>query len=119
MNYYAWSSDLSQSSGEGKLALMFLNNVHNFTNKKIYCFSNNFNFLYSKKTKNKYLKKKTNNNFFNDYIKIFFGIALLWKFYFLKKKTIYINYLPIWNFFIFLLLPPKTILGPITGNLKK
>ena len=58
MNYYAWSSDLSQSSGEGKLALMFLNNVHNFTNKKIYCFSNNFNFLYSKKTKNKYLKKK-------------------------------------------------------------
>ena len=37
----------------------------------------------------------------------------------LKKKTIYINYLPIWNFFIFLLLPPKTILGPITGNLKK
>ena len=57
MNYYAWSSDLSQSSGEGKLALMFLKNVHNFTSEKIYCFSNNFNFLYSKKTKNKYLKK--------------------------------------------------------------
>ena len=33
-----------------------------------------------------------------------------------KKKVAYINYLPLWNFFIFMLLPPKTILGPITGG---
>ena len=36
--------------------------------------------------------------------------------YFLSKKVIYLNYLPYWNFLIFLLLPPKTIIGPITGG---
>ena len=38
-----------------------------------------------------------------------------------KKKIAYINYLPLWNFFIFALLPPKTLFGPITGgaNFKK
>ena len=34
----------------------------------------------------------------------------------LSKKTIYLNYLPLWNFLIFLLLPKKTLLGPITGG---
>ena len=36
--------------------------------------------------------------------------------FFQKKKIIYIGYLPLWNFLIFLLLPPRVILGPITGN---
>ena len=31
------------------------------------------------------------------------------------NKICYINYLPIWNFLIFVVLPKKTILGPITG----
>lgn len=119
MIYYAWSSDLSTNSGEGKLGLMFLENINHFTNKKIHCFSNNGNFVYSKKTKNLFKENKVKNNFYNNYIKIFYGIFLMWKYYFLKKKIIYINYLPIWNFLIFLLLPPGTILGPITGNLKK
>ena len=52
MIYYAWSSDLSNSSGEGKLGLMFLEDIYNLTKKNIRCFSNNGNFVYSKKTKN-------------------------------------------------------------------
>ena len=28
----------------------------------------------------------------------------------------YINFLPLWNFLIFALVPPGTILGPITGS---
>ena len=28
----------------------------------------------------------------------------------------YLNYLPLWNFVILFLLPPKTLLGPITGG---
>jgi hypothetical protein len=119
MIYYAWSSDLSKNSGEGKLGLMFIENIYNFTKKNIHCFSNNGNFVFSKKTKNTFKDNKLNNNFYNNYVKIFYGIFLMWKYYFLKKKIIYVNYLPIWNFLIFLLLPPKTILGPITGNLKK
>ena len=33
-----------------------------------------------------------------------------------NKEICYINYLPLWNFLIFILLPPKTILGPVTGG---
>ena len=29
-------------------------------------------------------------------------------------RTVYINYLPLWNTPIFLFCPPKTIFGPIT-----
>ena len=31
-------------------------------------------------------------------------------------KIIYVNYLPLWNFILFLILPKRTILGPITGS---
>ena len=34
-------------------------------------------------------------------------------------KTCYINYLPIWNIFLIILLPKKTIIGPITGTNSK
>ena len=37
----------------------------------------------------------------------------------IKKKTCYINYLPLWNFIIFIILPKNTILGPITGTIVK
>ena len=32
------------------------------------------------------------------------------------KRVIYLNYLPLWNFLIFMLAPPRTIFGPITGS---
>ena len=35
---------------------------------------------------------------------------------FQTKKICYLNYLPLWNFLIFLLSPPGTIFGPITGS---
>ena len=46
------------------------------------------------------------------------GIFYLWKIYFKKKdnEICYVNYLPFWNFFLFFFLPPKTILGPVTGG---
>ena len=34
------------------------------------------------------------------------------------RKVIYVNFLPLWNFLIFLLLPPGSILGLITGTTK-
>lgn len=46
----------------------------------------------------------------------FYGIFLIWLNHLKGKKTIYLNYLPLWNFFIFFLLPSKTILGPVTGG---
>ena len=59
---------------------------------------------------------KENSIFNYKYFTPFFGIILCWYYFFQNKKVAYINYLPLWNFLIFFLLPPKTIIGPITGG---
>ena len=100
---YYWASDLRTNTGEGVLANYFLSDI-----KKYY---ENSVLININKNNNKY------NTFYSKYFLNFFGAIKLWNYYFLKKKIIYINYLPIWNFLIFLILPPKTILGPITGSL--
>ena len=101
--FYFWASDLRENSGEGILANKFLADIKKYNKKYILI---NIN------------KKRDNyNTFFNKYILNFFGAIKLWKYYFKGNKIIYINYLPIWNFVIFLILPPKTIFGPITGTL--
>lgn len=61
-----------------------------------------------------FFKKKTLFNY--KYFTPFFGIILCWYYFFQNKKVAYINYLPLWNFLIFFLLPPKTMIGPITGG---
>ena len=101
--FYYWSCDCSKNSGEGQLALLFL--------KKL---SKNYQF--------KQIKFKNNNNSITKkilnykYLIPFIGILYCWKYYFNNKNIAYINYLPFWNFLIFLLLPPKTLIGPITGG---
>ena len=63
-------------------------------------------------------------NLFGRIVEIFFipltGVLYLWFIFLFKKnkKVCYVNYLPLWNFIIFLTLPPNTILGPITGGSK-
>jgi hypothetical protein len=101
--FYFWASDLRENSGEGILANQFLTDI-----KKYY-----------KKSKLININKNIDNynTFFNKYILNLLGAIKLWKYYFKGYKIIYINYLPIWNFIIFLILPPKTIFGPITGTL--
>ena len=101
--FYYWTCDCSKNSGEGQLALLFL--------KK-----------YSKNYQFKNIKFKNNNisiikNLLNyKYLIPFVGILYCWKYYLNNKNIAYINYLPFWNFLIFLLLPPKTLIGPITGG---
>ena len=100
---YYWTCDDSKASGEGRLAFFFKKKLQvNYNLIKI-----NPEFLYRK---NYFFKKK--------YIIPLVGIFFCWKFFFKKKKICYINYLPLWNFLIFLLLPPNTLLGPITGGAK-
>ena len=94
-----WASDYAENSGEGNLARLFTK--------------------YLIKRKNYKIKiNKMNNIKYNKYLSPFIGISYCWKYYFVNKKVAYINYLPLWNFFIFMFLPPKTILGPITGGAK-
>ena len=106
---YVWACDFSKSRGEGLLARNFIFNCSKFTKKKIYINGKSYS-----KLKKKNIHFKT--NLFNNYFNPFLGIFKIWKEHFADKKTIYLNYLPLWNFFIFLLLPKKTILGPITGG---
>jgi hypothetical protein len=98
-----WACDYSQNSGEGKLSILFAkrelkNNCIVFTPKKL-------------------TKKKTLLSIANyKYISPLVGVVVCWFFFLKKQKVCYLNYLPLWNFLLFMLLPPKTILGPITGG---
>ena len=96
--YIGWSCEFYNNTGEGQLARKFINTY--FKDKKVKIITPKFNFILSQ------------------YIYQIFGIFVLWNFYFKGKKLIYINYLPLWNFFIFLFSPPKTIFGPITGSIQ-
>ena len=103
-NYYCWCCDLQSITGEGRLAINFIDKLS--VNNKLYIYT------IQKITKNKIFSKILNYK----YLSPFLGILFCWFFFFKKKNIIYINYLPLWNFFLFILLPPKTILGPITGG---
>ena len=93
---FVWTCDYSDNTGEGKLARLFLNKM----NKK-----DNFYFILNQKKK---IKQK--------YLSTIFGIIYCWKKFLKNERVCYLNYLPLWNFLIFIFLPPKTILGPITGG---
>ena len=93
---FVWTSDYSENSGEGKLARLFVKYLEN---------EEKFSINLSQKRK---LKQK--------YLSTLIGIFYCWKKYINNEHVCYLNYLPFWNFFIFTFLPPKTILGPITGG---
>ena len=108
---YAWANDFTNSRGEGILARQFIKDITKFTKDEIYINGQR----YSKIKKEKlYL----NTNFISNYVKPFIGILNIWSNHFKSRKTIYLNYLPLWNVLIFIFLPSRTILGPITGGAK-
>lgn len=104
IEYYCWACDYNKTSGEGNLARLFVKKKYGVNNTKIFSI------------KSLFLNKTLINIFDYKYVSPFVGIFFCWKYFFQKKKVIYINYLPLWNFFLFIFLPPKTIFGPITGG---
>lgn len=114
---FVWSSDFEEFTGEGLLARSFIKTIHEDKNLTIKVISNTGVYFLNNKKIYTVKKNKYENNFFHKYLKIFFGILLIWIHYFKKKKIIYLNYLPLWNFIIFILLPRNTVLGPITGGI--
>ena len=92
---FVWVCDYSENSGEGKLARLFIKELN---------LQNQFKIILSQK---KIIKNK--------YISTLQGIIYCWNNYLKNEKVCYLNYLPFWNFLIFIFLPPQTILGPITG----
>lgn len=114
INAVVWASDFSPNRGEGILANSFFKEFTKFSNnEKIIIKTFEQKIVYFKKNF-KPLKIIEKNNFFHKYIGPIYGaIYLLLN---RKKKIAYLNYLPLWNFLIFLILPSKTVLGPITGG---
>ena len=113
-----WTCDFRENSGEGKLARLFLRQIYY---KKINLIKiNSPDAKYIIKYGRIFRIKKKNyvnyDKFYYKYIYPFIGCIYSWYFFFKKEKFIYLNYLPLWNFIILLLLAPKTILGPITGS---
>ena len=100
-----WVCDKSENSGEGKLASYFIKDLK----KK---------FITTEIKKPKFKIRLINRIINYKYIIPFLGILYCLKFFFNNKKIYYINFLPLWNFLIFLLLPPNSNIGPITGGAK-
>ena len=102
---YYWVSEISSKSGEGRLAFFFIDHL-----KKKYVPIR----ICRQKSRYKFINKLLNQK----YISPFVGVIYCWIFFLRGKSVSFINYLPLWNFLIFLLLPPSSIIGPITGGAK-
>ena len=103
---YYWASNEKKNNGEGILARNFLHLIRrNFKNYRLQPLNS--------------FKKMDQNTFFYKYILPLLAILILWKHFFLKHKISYINFLPAWNIILILLLPPKIILGPVTGSINR
>ena len=111
---FIYSCDSAHYRGEGILANSFKDILKKiFKDFKITFYTPEHNFFYFKKNN---LKKKLNHSFFYKYCAPLWGIFKVWQYHLKGNKTAYLNFLPLWNIFLFLFLPQKTILGPITGG---
>ena len=118
-DYFVWANDLRNNSGEGILGEHFLNKIIKKNKSKVFYVKTPFEEYYIINNKKKIIvKKKNTQNFTFKYLLNLINIFSIWVNYLNNKKIIYINFLPLWNVFIFLFLPSNTILGPITGSAK-
>ena len=108
---FIWCSDTDEQSGEGILANKFIKDLKKY-NPELNPIIRNIS------PKKKMILKKIFGEISDRIIIPMYGVINLWLIYLLKKnvKICFVNYLPLWNFLIFILLPPKTILGPVTGG---
>jgi|TARA_B110000037_G_C17055725_1_gene479701 hypothetical protein len=121
---YCWACDFSSSRGEGILARHYIKNLSKIQKKKIFIKTPNKNYsVINGIIKNLSIKDKKdtklNLNFFENYFLPLVGILYLWSNYLKGRGICYLNFLPLWNLFLFIFLPPKTHLGPITGFIFK
>ena len=118
-DYFVWANDLRNNSGEGILGNHFLNKIIKRNKNKVFYVKTPFEEYYVINNKKKLISKKKNTqNFTFKYILNIFNIFNIWLNYIDNKKIIFVNFLPLWNIFLFIFLPSKTILGPITGSIK-
>ncbi len=108
---FIWCSDINKQSGEGILANKFIKDIKKY-NPEFHLV------IKSISPKKIFFLRKVFGKFSDRFIVPIYGVVNLWLIYLFKenKKICFVNYLPLWNFLIFIFLPPKTILGPVTGG---
>jgi hypothetical protein len=95
---FVYCCDIAKYRGEGILAnnfILILKKI--FRDIEVYTPENKFFFI--KKKKN---HKIINHCFFYKYFTPLFGILKIWMYHCKGNSTAYLNYLPLWNFFLFM-----------------
>ena len=119
---YCWACDFSPNRGEGILARHYIKSLSRIKKKKIFIKTSDgeYNVINGViKNINGKQNFKLNLNFFENYFNPLIGILYLWLNYFKGRGVCYLYFLPLWNLFLFIFLPPKTHLGPVTGFIFK
>ena len=115
-----WASDLSENTGEGILSRAFIAEISklNICKKvKIKTLEQEIS-VGNLDFKSIHLKEVSKTSLFHRYYGPIYG-AIYLLLNSRRHTIIYLNYLPLWNFLVFFILPRKTILGPITGGIYK
>lgn len=119
LKYYCWYSELNDNQGEGILGKDYIKSLIKYLpDVNMVSYKTKFS-TKSDIFKSKFIDKNLNKSFFSKYLVPIIGIFYGWFYYIQNKKFIYLNYLPLWNFLLFVLMPPKTLFGPITGGIYK
>jgi hypothetical protein len=121
---YCWACDFSSNRGEGILARHYIQNLSKIKKKKFFVRSPDGIYTINKgvikiskiNLKN---KSKLNFNLFENYLNPIVGVFYLWMNYCRGRGVCYLNFLPLWNTLLFIFLPPRTHLGPVTGFIYK
>ena len=103
---HVYAVDLNPMGGEGVLGSTFLRMLgRKYLIHRCWFRENQYN-------------QDAKQNLFTKYaLPILYALEIrLLSFFFRKRVYCYINYLPLWNTLLYLILPRNTILGPITGG---
>jgi len=115
--FIVYASDLNSHTGEGTLAREFIKKI--FSNNKfssIKIITPNQNFFFNGNYKD--VNNKNQKSIYHKYLIPIIGAFKL-RYTDNNIKIVYVNYLPLWNCLLFLILPKRTLLGPITGSNEK
>jgi glycosyltransferase involved in cell wall biosynthesis len=116
---YCWASDFDNTNGEGITANLFIKKLiekNNYKDENIVVLNIQKKINFDKIDKFKDSDRRGKLNLIEKYFDPIYGIFYLWVRYLLGNRVVFVNFLPLWNFVTLALLPPNTILGPITGT---
>lgn len=117
---YAWACDFSPTTGEGNLSRNYLKKFLEIKKNTTILVKTPFDDYKVKKNKISLIKQRKKDkqiSFFHRFIYPFQGLIYLIYLNLCNKRTMYLNYLPLWNSILIMFLPKNCLFGPITGSI--